>query len=147
MTIADNKAVSRKVFEKVWNEGKTDLIPELYSPDFKITDPNNPVTTKGTEAAKTYHTTYKKAFPDLSFRIDNQVAEGDLVVNILTATGTHNGEFLGIAPTHKKATANAIVTMRIVNGKVLETTTMWDALAFLRATGVELPLEAAMSHR
>lgn len=148
MPNVDNKALSRTLFEKVWNANQTDLIPELVSPDLTINDPYNPVTTKGVEAQKTYLANYKKAIPDLMFRIEDQVAEGDFVVNFVTATGTHEGELIGIPPTHKKATVNAIVKLRFANGKIVSTYTLWDTLAFMKNVGVlETLTEAMMSHR
>ena len=37
--------------------------------------------------------------PDLTYTVDDQVAEDDKVVSRYTATGTHQGEFFGVAPT------------------------------------------------
>ena len=148
MSVADNKALSRTLFEKVWNTNRTDLIPELVSPDLTINDPYNPIKTRGVDAQKTYLTNYKKAIPDLVFRIEDQVAEGDYVVNFVTATGTHEGELIGIPPTHKKATVNCIVKLRFTNGKIVDTYTLWDTFAFMKNIGVlETLTEAMMSHR
>lgn len=145
---ADNKALSRKVFEKLWNENREELIPELVAPEFMINDPYNPVTTRGPEAQRTYLKTYKTIFPDLVFKLDKQIAEDDFVVNYVTATATHEGEILGVPPTHKKATINCIVLMKFLNGKIVEANTLWDAFAFFKTTGVLDSLtELAVSHR
>ena len=42
------------------------------------------------------------AFPDLQFRIDQLLASGDHVVTRYTATGTHNGDLMGIPPTKRR---------------------------------------------
>ncbi len=145
---ASNKEISRKLFENVWNEGKVELLPEFHATDFVITDPYNPIPGKGPEVAKQYMTNYKKAFPDLMFRLDNQIAEGDYVVNFITATGTHEGELLGIPPCHKKATVSLIVTLRFKNGKIIESNSLWDAVTFLRTAGVfEMLMEPAGARR
>jgi predicted ester cyclase len=44
------------------------------------------------------------AFAALHFQIEKQIAEGDRVVNRLTARGTHKGEFWGIPATGKEVT-------------------------------------------
>ena len=147
MAIQENKEICRRLFETVWNEGNAAAIPDFHTPDFTIEDPYNPTPGKGPDAAKKYLTSYKRSLPDLTFRIQNQIGEGDIVVNFLTATGTHDGELLGFPPTHKKATVNAIVTLRMKSGKVTECTTMWDAVSFLRAVGVEMAPELAASRR
>ncbi len=131
----DKKDISRRLFEKVWNEGKTEMIPELHTPDFFIKDPYNPVSIKGVEAVRQYLMNYKKAFPDLFIRVDRQIAEDDFVVNFLTATGTHQGTLLDVPPTNKTVTLTAIVTLRFVDDKIAECDTMWDALGFLRTVG------------
>lgn len=147
MAIQENKEICRRLFETVWNEGNAAAIPDFHTPDFTVEDPYNPTTGKGPDAAKKYLTSYKRSLPDLHFRIENQVAEGDWVVNFLSATGTHDGELLGFPPTHKKATVNAIVTLRLKNGKICESTAMWDALSFMRSVGIELTPELAGSRR
>lgn len=143
----ENKEISRRMFHTVWNEGRTDLLPDFHSPDFTIKDPYNVVTGSGIAAAKEYVASYRKALPDLAFRIDRQIAEGDTVVNFLTATGTHEGVLLGLPPTHERASVTAIVTLRFKNGKIIEATTLWDALTFMRTVGVgESRTAAAMAH-
>src|SRR5690349_9555898 len=43
-------------------------------------------------------------FPDLQISIEDAVAEGDLVAQRVTFTGTHAGDFQGLPPTHKRVT-------------------------------------------
>jgi predicted ester cyclase len=45
---------------------------------------------------------FHKAFPDFRSVIEDQIAEGDKVVTRWRASGTHQGEFRGIAPTGKR---------------------------------------------
>jgi predicted ester cyclase len=53
----------------------------------------------------------------------------------LTATGTQEGELLGMPPSHRKVTSTVIVVHRLRGGKIAEARIFWDALAFLRETG------------
>src|SRR5262249_59810614 len=62
------------------------------------------------------------AFPDFRLTIEDQIAEGDKVVTRVTFSGTHSGEFRGIAPTGKQVKYSGIAIDRIVDGKVVE---MW----------------------
>jgi predicted ester cyclase len=61
-----------------------------------------------------------RAFPDLHFKIEDIVAEGDKVVYRLTVSGTHKGEFQGIPPTGKKVSFSSTGISNIVDGKVAE---------------------------
>ncbi len=63
-----------------------------------------------------------KGFPDVTFTIDDLIAEGNKVVERSTVRGTHQGMFRGIPATGKKVTASGIMIRRFARGKVVE---MW----------------------
>ena len=63
------------------------------------------------------------------------IAEGDKVWIRVTATGTHTGEWMGIAPTGKKVTSEMVDIYRIVNGKHVEGRFIGDQLDFLKQLG------------
>ena len=44
---------------------------------------------------------YHLAYPDLTYTVEKQVAEGDMVVTRWTAHGTHKGEVMGVFPSGK----------------------------------------------
>lgn len=60
------------------------------------------------------------AFPDLKNHADDMVAEGDKVVVIYTAEGTHTGPFGGAAPTGKRVVNKGVEIHRIAQGKIVE---------------------------
>ncbi len=64
------------------------------------------------------------------------VAEGDKVVARVIWTGTHQGEFQGIAPTGKKVTLKAITIYRILGGKIVEVWEEADVLGMMQQIGV-----------
>jgi len=76
------------------------------------------------------------AFPDLHYTIEDMIAEGDKVVVRLTFSGTHRGEFMGVAPTNKRVTTTAIFIQRIVSGKLVEEWSNADLLGFFQQLGV-----------
>lgn len=141
----DRKTLSKRLFEEVWNKGKLELLEEFNTPNTVIRDLYVPITKKGVVAAKEYVQFFKTAIPDLFLKIDDQICEGDKVVTFLTATGTHKGEFLGLTPTFKTATISCIVMLRFEGDKIVEAYSLWDALGFMRAAGVELPKLALAS--
>lgn len=63
---------------------------------------------------------YYTAFPDLEHHIVNMIADDDFVVVQLKYTGTQLGEFMGIAPTHKKIDCRGIHIFKLNAGKVAE---------------------------
>ena len=45
---------------------------------------------------------------------------------------THQGEFMGAAPTGRAVEVTGIYVVRIVGGKILEVWGVWDALGLMR---------------
>jgi steroid delta-isomerase-like uncharacterized protein len=78
---------------------------------------------------------YRKAFPDLSISIDEQVAEGDTVVTRWTATGTHHGDLMGMPASGKQAITAGVNINRIARGKLVEGWGLFDMLGLLQQIG------------
>ncbi|MEC9014039.1 MAG: ester cyclase, partial [Chloroflexota bacterium] len=60
------------------------------------------------------------AFPDLNVVVEHWVAEGDLVVGVMTTKGTQNGEFMGMPASGKKFSVREMHMVRVANGKMAE---------------------------
>jgi steroid delta-isomerase-like uncharacterized protein len=130
----ENKAIARRFFE-LWEKGDLDALEEVLAPDSVDHDPYNPHGQEGLEGGKKTIAMYRAAFPDTSFTIDDQVADGDKVVTRWTATGTHEGELMGVPPTGTKSSVTGITIDRIENGKIVEGWTSWDTLGLMRNIG------------
>ena len=65
-------------------------------------------------------TTYRDAFPDLNLNVDLLMADGDVVAGRFTTTGTHKGEFMGVAPTNNRFTMTEVHIVRFAHGKAVE---------------------------
>jgi predicted ester cyclase len=74
--------------------------------------------------------------PDLHETIEDINAEGDKVWVRITYSGTHTGEWFGLAPTGKKITTKMFAVYRIVNGKLVEGWFITDMLDFYKQLGV-----------
>jgi steroid delta-isomerase-like uncharacterized protein len=131
-----NKAISRRIVEEAFNEGSLEVVDELVGPTYVNHDPSAPEDLIGPEGTKQFIGLYRAAFPDLRITVEEQVAERDFVVTRWTATGTHTGELLGIAPTGKGATVTGLTIDRIADGKLVESWNNWDTLGLLQQLGV-----------
>jgi steroid delta-isomerase-like uncharacterized protein len=132
-----NKALARRAFEEVWNQGKLTVIDELTAASATYSDPNVPGGKfTGPEGVKQFVQIYRGAFPDVRITINDQIAEGDKVVTRWTATGTHKGQLMGIAPTNKHATVTGVNIDRYQDGKVVEAWASYDMLGMLQQLGV-----------
>jgi steroid delta-isomerase-like uncharacterized protein len=135
-----NKALVRRMIEEGWNKHNLALLDELYADCVYY----NPATgeIKG-EPLKQFLASMLAAFPDIRFTIEDLVAEGDKVVTRWSCTGTHRGEFMGLAPTGKQLTPSALDIFRIVEGKVVEERVEFDTLRFFQQLGAIPPLGKA----
>ena len=130
-----NKAVVRRYVEEILNQGNLALADELFSADSIWHGPSFPEL-RGREARKEHFASWRRAFPDQLLNVDELVAEGDKVVLRWSMTGTHQGEFWGVAPTGKKVSFGGTSTFRIAGGIITEEYIQYDALGFMQQLGV-----------
>ncbi|HET7715925.1 MAG TPA: ester cyclase [Bauldia sp.] len=69
------------------------------------------------------------AFSDLTYSFDLWIADGAIVVERYTATGTQDGQLGSLAPTGRKATWTGINIFRIDCGRIVEVWSEVDALS------------------
>ena len=135
MSAEQNKALVCHIIEEVYNQGNMAVIDEHFSPDYvhHTLPPGMPQDREGCrQMVKMLHT----AFPDYRITIEDVVAEGDKVVLRFHWSGTHKGEFMGIAPTGKKVTVTAMSMHRIEGGKEVEQWGELDRLGMMQQLGV-----------
>jgi steroid delta-isomerase-like uncharacterized protein len=129
-----NKELVRRCIEQVVNTGNLNAIDELVATDYVYHEPTAGEK-RGRDGYKQLITMYRNAFPDVRLTVEQQIAEGDLVVTRWTARGTHRGELFGASPTNKQVNVQGILISRISNGKVVEEFESYDALGMLRQIG------------
>ena len=129
----DNKAASRMLYE-IWNKGTFDKLDAIISEDY-ASHSRLPGVTPDREGLKQWMGVVRTAFPDVHFTVEQQIAEGDLVVTRWSATGTHKGEMMGFPPTGKKSTVTGINIARYKDGKSVEAWGEWDALGMVQTMG------------
>jgi steroid delta-isomerase-like uncharacterized protein len=130
-----NKSIVRRYVEEILNQGNLALIDELFSADSIIHGPYVPEL-RGREARKQYLASLRKAFPDLHYILAELSAEGDRVVMRWSFSGTHRGEWLGVAATGKKVSISGTTTLRIADGMITEEFVQADVLSLVQQIGV-----------
>ena len=131
----ENSALIRRWFEEVWNKGRMEAIDEMASPDIVGHGQAQHDTDIGMAEFKPFVVDLRNAVPDMKVVIDQTIEQGDKVAARWTSTMTHKGEFLGFAPTGKKATITGTSIQRISNGKIVEGWDNWDQLGLLVQIG------------
>lgn len=115
-----NKGLVRRINEEAWGEGNLDLIDEHVAEDYVEHNNASPEPIRGPEGYKENVRMIRNAFPDMDVTTDHLIAEGDLVVNHYTITGTHEGPLTGIEPTGAEVTFSGMAIIRFEDGKIVE---------------------------
>lgn len=68
----------------------------------------------------------RTGFPDLRFVVEEVIGEGDRVAARLSFSGTHLGEWSGIAPTGRRVTVSEMFMCRIADGRFVDCWQEWD---------------------
>ena len=123
----ENKTVVRQYFDS-WGT------KEMLALDFIAHMPGVPEP-MNREAFVQFQGVILSAFPDFAPTLEDQIAEGDKVVNRLVFHGTHKGDFQVIPPTGKRVTITAITIERVAGGKIVEHWIDFDALGMMQQLG------------
>lgn len=134
MSAEENKELVRRFVEEVQSGRDVGAIDRFISPNFvNYTDipglPNN------REGGKQFHAILFAAFPDLQATIHSQVAEGDKVVTHKSFHATHQGEFMGVAPTGNKIAFEVIDILTVAGGMITEHWVVGDQLGLMQQLG------------
>jgi steroid delta-isomerase-like uncharacterized protein len=135
-----NKALVRRYFDEILNKPDLTLVQEIFSSDSVFRAPHIPEV-HGLEARKLFITAIHTTYPDIHYTIQELIAEGDKVVARWKYSGTHKGEWMGVAPTGRYFSATGTTTLRISGGKIVEEWADYDAMGVWQQLGVLPPLE------
>jgi steroid delta-isomerase-like uncharacterized protein len=124
----------RRLYDLI-NAGEIDGFGELLAEDF-VEHEETPGLEPTKEGVKQFFHMYKAAFPDLRMEPQDVLVAGEKVVARTRATGTHQGEFLGLPATGKRVDVQLIDIIRFGDdGLAREHWGVFDALAMLQQLG------------
>jgi len=132
------EALVRGFFEDAINTGDLDAFDRYCGPDYVWhggADPGGLGDVHGLEAFKAAVKTFFTGFPDLRVEILDMLVEGDRAAVRFRETGTHEGEFVGIAPTGRTVTFAGMGIYRAEGGKLVEEWFVDDSRAIFEQIG------------
>ena len=100
----------------IWDVKNTNDIDNYFHDDALIHSPVE--TTRGLEKMKAIIAQWYLAFPDLKVHWEDFICDDNRVVARWTASGTHTGEFLSIAPTQQSIKYSGITIYELDKGKI-----------------------------
>jgi len=131
-----NKAIAQKIIDGL-NQRDTSYV-ELYSPDCKFYFPSsNPNPTSREDDLYASKNNWR-VVPDIHWKLEEIIAEGNMAVGRFTVMGTQKEEWSGIPPSGKKFESGGIFIAKIENGKIIEQWEDFDLLGTMMQLGMEL---------
>jgi steroid delta-isomerase-like uncharacterized protein len=131
----ENKALVRRFYEEVWNQGNLDAAHDVFTNNYVRHDLRPGGAPSGPEGQKLIAGMFRAAFPDVQLNVEFMVAEADMVVARWTMGGTHQGAWGGIPPTGKRMSFAGVNIFRIAEGKVVEIWNHRDDLGLMQQLG------------
>jgi predicted ester cyclase len=143
MSPEELKTRARRLVEEVLNQGDLAVANELISSGYIHHVPGGQLA-PGLAGVKDWLALTQLIFPDFYAIVEDEIAEGDRVVQRITGHGTHQGEFFGVPPTSKQVTFDVIEINRAgPDGKFAEHWSSIDLLGILQQIGaIPAPLRA-----
>jgi predicted ester cyclase len=136
-----NKQIVRRFVDEYQTNADADAFAELIHPAL-VDHSRPPGVAEGPEGVRQQFDLFRAAFSGFRATIDEQVAEGDLVVTRKRFHGVHDGDFLGIPPTGREVEIAVIDVVRVRDGRIAEHWNVVDRLGLLEQLGA-LPGAAA----
>ena len=134
MSTQENREIIRQFVDEVLNQGRVDAAGNYFWEDMVEQVPL-PGQGPGLAGLQDVLRTMRAAFPDMQWKVLEQIAEDDKVVSRFEWTGTHRGAFLGIPATGRSVTVWGVVIDRLQDGKVQDTRLIMDTLGLLMQLG------------
>lgn len=135
----DNKEYAHRFNEEVWGQYNFDAIDRLVADDFVGHNPARPEPVRGVDGVREVAETLHTAFPDCEVELEQVIADGDWIAQRITATGTHEGGFVGVEPTGKQVELTGMSVTRLQDGRWVEGYELWDVFGLFQQLGVTGP--------
>jgi steroid delta-isomerase-like uncharacterized protein len=131
-----NKTIVSDFITALFTKGDVNAVDDYLAEDFLNHDPPFGATADR-EGMRSAGAMFRAVFPDWRSDLQMLVGEGDIVVELFTATGTHTGaEIMGVGASGRTITLPGINIFRLREGRIVERWGRLDDLGFLQQLGV-----------
>lgn len=132
---AANKALVRRYLAEILSAGRLELLDQLLAPDFVDSTPGAPRDVRGPELVRAAQQRAREIFPQVEYKVDDLIAEGDKVVARYTVRAT--SKRTESAP-GRPIEVTGITVFRIADGKIRETWIVNDQVEMFLQLGYTL---------
>ena len=132
------RAEAEQFFDRrieMWRQRDIDALGQLHTDDCVLESPIAGTVT-GRAAIENVYRAFFTSFPDVTLEHPALVADGDHVVQTVTFSGTNTGGFMGMAPTGKRFSFDAVLICTLRGGRIAHEKRIYDFTGFLMEIGV-----------
>ena len=115
----ENKDIVTYCYETVVSENLLDQVSQYVS-ESCVVKAGETIIHVGVDGMKQHLIDVKKTYPDYTMKIIKQYVDGDYVISEFIMEGTHEGEWIGIKPTHKRLSFTGVDIDKVIDGKIVE---------------------------
>jgi predicted ester cyclase len=132
----DAKALVRRFYEEMENEGRLEVADELCDPGFR--DVHNSSARGPVQGIDGLKRLAKALHEELGIRItiEDLIEEGDKIVARISSQSTSKGDFMGVPAAGHSFTSQGVEIFRVANGKLAERWVFIDQLPIMRELGI-----------
>jgi predicted ester cyclase len=131
-----NKAVVRRFIDEVLARGNVDVMDETHHKDAFLAGPGRP---GGRDANKALNARFHEVMDDVEVRIDEMVAERDLVMGRFSLEATYLGGLEGVpaSTVGKRVGWDGYFQYRLQEGRIVENLWLRNEPAYERSMGID----------
>lgn len=134
VSAAESRAVFARYMDGVWGQADESVADELIHA--RATTPYNPQLPSGPAGTLAWVGLLRSAFPDLAVTLESVVAEDGLVCGRMLLQGTHQGAFLGVAPTGRAVSFEQMALAEVSGGRIVTTWFETDLAGAMQQLGL-----------
>jgi steroid delta-isomerase-like uncharacterized protein len=135
--MTNNKELVETFTQELFTKGDLDAADRYLDPAFVNHDPPFPGAPAGPAGMRMAAESFRQALPDWHSDVEQLIAEGDVVVERFTASGTHTGSpLMGVPASGKTITLAGINIFRVRAGRIVERWGRLDEVGVLRQLGL-----------
>lgn len=124
----DRRTIAHEWFDKVWNQGRIEVIDELFAREGVahglVDEAGNEL--RGPAGFKPFFQKFRDAFPDMTITVEDTIVEGDKIAARCRVRGTHLGHTLGMAATNNPVEFTGMTMLRVRGGQIVEAWNNFD---------------------
>ena len=135
MSPETHKAIIRRMFEQVWHGRRIDIMEEFFTEDV-VQNLAGVRSNLGLEGIRKTARLIFDACQELQYEIEDEIAEGDKVVNRWRMQATLNGEMVGISDRGKRVILTGVTIFHLSQARVDAFWLLADNPGLLKQLGV-----------